>query len=98
MLSDPIHHLQLQGVIRQGLEGTEQYHRLPQASGFGLDLSARKSLSFAHKFVQVTQDGLGVHDAQGAHQLPGKAQEDPAWAMAEAPSHPRREERALQDK
>lgn len=66
----------------------------------GLDwgLSARKSLSFPQKFVQVTQGGLGILDAQGAQQLLGKVQENPTRAMAEAPSHPRREVRALEDK
>lgn len=54
--------------------------------------------SLPGKFVQVTQGGLGVQDAQGTHQPPGKAWEDPTWAMEEALSHPRREEQVLQEK
>lgn len=68
MLSEPAQHLWLQGVTRQGLEGTEQRHRLPQTSGFGLGSQCLK----ASLLSMEVWTGLGVHDAQEAHQFPGK--------------------------
>lgn len=68
MLTDLTHHLQLQGVIRQGLEGrVASWAASDITAVWGWDLSTWKPLSSPGRSAQVMQGSSDVGEAQDKH-------------------------------